>query len=112
MEKKVALHIKTRQIVSNGMLNRQSFTRGNISANWYVPGEYIQMGQLPLSLQKELSDINLDYDVFVVFSYKTPIAWYFNENWTIPDVKYSVTTTHHQSLIRVEAHNPGFYRRF
>lgn len=36
---------------------------------------------------------------YAVFSYSTPIAWYGPDGWTFPDVKYSVTTSRHQSRI-------------
>jgi hypothetical protein len=39
-----------------------------------------------------------------VYSYSTPIAWWSEqEGWVIPDVKYSITTTRHQSKARVGA---------
>ena len=38
---------------------------------------------------------------YVVYSYGTPIAYRTNDgNWTIPDAKYSETTSKHQSTIR------------
>lgn len=38
---------------------------------------------------------------YVVYSYTTPIAWLNADGtWTVPDVKYSVTTSRHQSKIR------------
>ena len=38
---------------------------------------------------------------FVVFSYATPIAWWSDfHGWTVPPVKYSVTTSRHQSQVR------------
>lgn len=39
-------------------------------------------------------------DFYAVFSYQTPIAWYAHGVWTVPDVKYSVTTTKHQNIVR------------
>jgi hypothetical protein len=38
---------------------------------------------------------------FVVYSYRTPIAWK-NEGgeWIVPAEKYSVTTSRHQSVVR------------
>src|SRR5687767_11342625 len=50
--------------------------------------------------------------VLVLFSYGTPIAWRFtNEtSWTVPAVKYSVTTTNHQNVARVAIDNPGHYK--
>lgn len=38
---------------------------------------------------------------YVVYSYATPIAWWSKEHgWRMPDIKYSVTTSRHQSLVR------------
>ena len=38
---------------------------------------------------------------YVVYSYRTPIAWHTPENgWTIPAARYSNTTSNHQSNIR------------
>lgn len=37
---------------------------------------------------------------YVVFSYSTPIAWWSEEDgWTVPAVKYSVTTSKHQGRL-------------
>lgn len=43
-----------------------------------------------------------DADVlYVVFSYATPIAWFTAaDGWVVPDVKYSVTTSKHQGVVR------------
>ncbi|HEY6020997.1 MAG TPA: hypothetical protein VIY48_14165 [Candidatus Paceibacterota bacterium] len=70
-----------------------------------------------LLLQQDLDKFGC---LYVVYSYKTPIAWYplphpnqglDNEcKWTMPPVKYSVTTTQHQNVVAVEIANPGFYR--
>lgn len=37
---------------------------------------------------------------FIVYSYTTPIAWHSPSGWTCPSDRYSITTSHHQSLIR------------
>lgn len=37
---------------------------------------------------------------YVVFSYRTPIAWLTDTGWTVPDVRYSRTTSRHQSVAR------------
>jgi hypothetical protein len=49
----------------------------------------------------------LDYDHrasvkdadYVIYSYQTPIAWRTQGQWHTPNVKYSVTTSRHQSKI-------------
>lgn len=39
---------------------------------------------------------------YAVYSYATPIAWWSPEDgWTMPEVRYSVTTSKHQGRIRV-----------
>lgn len=39
--------------------------------------------------------------VYVVKSYDTPIGWHVEGvGWTVPDEKFSVTTTNHQGLLR------------
>lgn len=39
---------------------------------------------------------------YAVYSYATPIAWHVpSEGWVMPMDKYSLTTTQHQSHIRV-----------
>lgn len=41
---------------------------------------------------------SLDY---IVYSYGTPIAWHRTDTgWTVPDVRYSVTTSRHQGVVR------------
>ena len=37
---------------------------------------------------------------YVIYSYGTPIAYRYNGKWTIPDAKYSVTTSKHQGVVR------------
>lgn len=41
------------------------------------------------------------YISYIVYSYGTPIAWHdMNQGWVIPPVKYSRTTSRHQSTVR------------
>lgn len=37
---------------------------------------------------------------YVVLSYDTPMAWYADGQWFMPDTKYSATTSKHQGIIR------------
>ena len=56
-------------------------------------------------LPSEWADIARETDGvdYVVFSYNTPIAWHHANGWTIPEAKYSVTTSKHQGLTRYGA---------
>lgn len=61
-------------------------------------------GQLPAEFDDKLSASFDDGPVFVVFSYATPIAWITADGtMTVPDTRYSVTTTRHQSAARMAA---------
>lgn len=37
---------------------------------------------------------------YALFSYATPIAYRTNGEWVVPEVRYSVTTSRHQSTAR------------
>ena len=45
---------------------------------------------------------SLPRPTYVVWSYRTPIAWYTNGKWVKPNVRYSTTTSKHQG--KVPAH--------
>lgn len=56
----------------------------------------ITYGQLPRQYWDDVTGAD-----YVVYSYLTPIAWHMpNGQWVMPDVRYSVTTSKHQSKIR------------
>lgn len=67
-------------------------------------------GVLPRRLWPSSPTETRDID-YVVYSYATPIAWHHPENgWTVPAVKYSMTTSHHQGrlyLIEGEVNRPN-----
>lgn len=64
-----------------------------------VPWEVGYLGSLPGAWRRayEATQASITY---TVMSYRTPIAWYAEGRWVIPDVKYSQTTTRHQNLVR------------
>lgn len=70
---------------------------GNFSGFWGGKGE---VGRLPEPWREQFYCRSRgDY---VVYSYNTPIAWWTPETgWVIPDVKYSPTTSRHQSIVRL-----------
>lgn len=78
---------------------RKAFKSGG--ALWAVASEppYVvaYAGQLPDAHRKVL---NAEQPTYIVYSYGTPIGWWSEDHgWTIPDVKYSRTTTAHQSVL-------------
>lgn len=61
----------------------------------------LSVGILPRDWVQVFRDQSIQY---VVYSYATPIAWLTSGVWIIPDVKYSRTTSKHQSTIRTAVH--------
>jgi hypothetical protein len=56
------------------------------------------IGRLPAEFRAAATDPTVDY---VVMSYGTPIAWHDSvKGWTMPDTRYSVTTSKSQGRIR------------
>lgn len=47
-----------------------------------------------------VSDLVNDKPDYIVYSYGTPIAWHYSAGWHTPAIKYSSTTSRHQSLVR------------
>jgi hypothetical protein len=62
------------------------------------------VGRLPQEYHHDLSRACQFSDFYYVRSYATPIAWFANGEWTVPDVKYSPTTSRHQSTVKRGIH--------
>lgn len=79
-----------------GMIFRSEvFHVGNISAAAnFDPSR--NMGDLPEKYQSDFEKAH-----YAVWSYATPIAWNYEQRGTLylPPVRYSITTTRHQSLV-------------
>jgi hypothetical protein len=78
-------------------------THGALSGKFYRVG--YPLGELPPEFRAELSNaVKADgRGVFVVYSYETPIGWVNADatRMTVPDVRYSVTTSRHQHACRM-----------
>lgn len=100
----MATAFHTRTIIANHVRRHEEFRKGNISAERYEAGNLPRTGQLPSFIADQLKAVIRENNTYVVFSYNTPIGWVIldgNDNWFIPNVKYSTTTTHHQHLLKV-----------
>lgn len=61
-------------------------------------GPAVSYGRLP---QGYVRLCEREAPTYVVYSYATPIAWWSPAGgWTVPDVRYSVTTGRHQGYVR------------
>jgi len=98
----MGLQQSTRNKIDKHLFWHEEFKQGNISAKRFTTQDYIQNGQLPDFLADQLKAANYDNALYVVYSYQTPIGWIkltSDAEWFIPAVKYSNTTTHHQSVL-------------
>lgn len=56
-------------------------------------------GQLPPRYYDEFFAAAKESDFYCVRSYQTPIAWFAAGEWYVPDVRYTMTTSKHQSRL-------------
>lgn len=86
----------------NAIARRQGFNEFNRSPLWgshYPNGPARErVGLLPRPWAQEFLDLRPAIE-YVVYSYSTPIAWYAEGKWTMPNTKYSPTTSNHQSTV-------------
>ena len=87
---------------------------------WYSSNSYasdVTLGSLPAEEAEKLTALLRQERVeYVIYSYDTPIAYHVRDktladgtvpfHWVMPDVRYSVTTSHHQSVVRTAIDNP------
>ena len=78
--------------------NRQDFNANNTLTA--TNGRFHGAGRLPRCHIDKFFTASDTPDFYAIYSYATPIAWYSDGTWTIPDVTYSVTTSRHQGIVR------------
>lgn len=105
----MALKGKGKRAVQAAVDSFKPFNHGSLSARWI---EHMTYGHLVPQYGRSLAtEIAVNGRAFVIFSYRTPIAWWSSEGeaWVSPHARYSVTTTNHQNVVRTAIDNPGFY---
>lgn len=96
--------------IYRAVTDRVNLRHGNLRGEQLSPpntigGFGVDTGWLGVVRATALNLADADY---VIYSYATPIAWHTHYGlWVVPDVKYSVTTTRHQSLVRDAIHGAG-----
>jgi hypothetical protein len=92
----MALHGQTPGKIRKAVAALQPFRIGNVSGQTYLG----DIGRLPeehaVMLRTQARSGMVQY---VLYSYSTPMAWLLEGGeWVQPPVKYSVTTSGHQSV--------------
>ena len=85
------------QYISNQINFIGSNFVGIVQAPDHSPDDYRTYGQLDTN---NIALLNSDHPTYIVYSYATPIAWYGINGWNLPSIKYSPTTSKHQSIVR------------
>lgn len=100
---------KTLATIQHGIDTLTPFTVGNVAGRTDDSRGYGRLStDLAANMRMHAREGTLEY---VLYSYGTPMAWKVRdmENWVLPGVKYSVSTSCHQGVFRVAIANPGFY---
>jgi hypothetical protein len=107
MVKRVSTHGQGRAALTEALRNREAFktsgalrgekwTRDTVT-NWDLG----RLTEHPVWSNAFMIDHMAGID-FVVWSYDTPIGWVRKDGKrTVPDVRYSLTTSKHQGIVRV-----------
>ena len=75
----------------------QPFKANSMAGVYFHEGDYLPTGRLDSWL---VSNLIANKPDFIVYSYGTPIAWHHAGGWEMPNVRYSVTTSKHQGIVR------------
>ena len=88
--------------IAKKLLERESF-KTNGALKGVAKPSWIDRGEMSVrDYDFLLGDRNYYGIDYVIYSYSTPIAWLRGDGeWAMPDAKYSVTTTKHQTTTRV-----------
>lgn len=99
----MATHGKARERTIKDLSNLKPFKRAGFAMSAVEGGMTQGTGQMPEPYAEQFKTLrDAGLLAYVVMSYVTPIAWVTTGGQTIiPDVSYSMTTSHHQSLCRV-----------
>lgn len=91
--------------IRGALERREPFTGNSMWGDYVDTRRALSVGHLPEHDARFLeADRQAAFDrmesLYVVWSYATPIAWAYGDTVRQPEVRYSVTTSKHQSLAR------------
>lgn len=96
------INLTTAQLIDNPtpLWNLWAFNTPNMHARWIDQGSLLHdTDRMPVRFLAELNWSLGQFPCFVVWSYKTPVAWFDGRQWHVPHVNYSRTTARHLTLI-------------
>lgn len=84
--------------VRNFVAMRQEFNGSNLVGR---KGGNPMTGRLPQGYHAEFFWAIQQSDFYYVMSYGTPIAWFADHTWYVPNVRYSQSTSRQQSALNL-----------
>jgi hypothetical protein len=93
---------KNRKTIETKISAREPFEHSNMSGKWHSSESFRSesYGILPQETVSEMRKLLETTDLYVIYSYRTPIAYAYTKEIIIPNHKYSMTTSNHQSIVR------------
>lgn len=82
------------------LAERQAFTHPSMSGEWLPAGVRPGWGVLGIDEINRFRQIDNTEPVYVVKSYRTPIAWWQDGDWYVVEQRFSVTTSKQQGKVR------------
>lgn len=85
------------------IFQRKEFDCNNMSGRWATGVMYGDLNADEReTLVQHITDVTDEQEVYIVYSYSTPIAWWTEAHgWHVVKQKFSVTTSKHQSRLHL-----------
>lgn len=106
---------KSKATIARAIVARERFSalKGNMSGKWLLSTDHLTssdfgwLANFPEGRETiaEMRELLKDRDLYVIYSYRTPIAYAWNEEIVMLPHKYTSTTSGHQTIAR----SPQFY---
>lgn len=106
----MAMGQKSKATIARAIVARERFSalKGNMSGKWLQSAiDFGRLADFPEGRETiaEMRELLKDRDLYVIYSYQTPIAYAWDKEIIVLPHHYSNTTTGHQTIAR----NPQFY---
>jgi hypothetical protein len=107
----MAFSQKNRVKVAKAIANRQEFDHASMSGEWVSNTSWFNWGRLNNhpETKAEIENLLKDRDLYMVFSYVTPIAYAWDKEIHVLPHRYSPTTDDHQSIVSLADHYATAY---
>lgn len=100
----MAIGMSNRVKIADNINNRARFAIASMSGKWVSDADHVTWGELPAETKTEMIELLKTRNLYLVYSYETPIAYAWGDDVIVPDTHYSKTTSDHQKIARLTKH--------